>query len=183
MKKVSVVRLDESVQRILGIDPGLAASGWGVVEQKESRVSYVAHGCIETTSGQNHAERLLAIYKEIKSVIKKWKPETGAIESLYFARNAKSAMPVAEASGVLRMAIAEAGIPVYEYNPNEIKKAITGVARAEKSQVQEMTRLILGLEKIPCPDHSADALGAAICCAHSNLYQEGKVNVKRKTKK
>jgi crossover junction endodeoxyribonuclease RuvC len=152
---------------ILGIDPGLAAAGWGLVEKRENRVSYRAHGCIETSSEERHADRLLSIYQQLKLIIKKWQPAAGAIEALYFAKNAKSAMPVAEARGVLCLAMAEAGLSVFEYAPNTIKLAITGIARADKMQVQEMTRLILGLEKIPSPNHAADALGAAICCAHT----------------
>jgi crossover junction endodeoxyribonuclease RuvC len=152
---------------IIGIDPGLASSGWGIVEKKDNRVFYRAHGCIETSPREPHSERLLTIYREIKKVVKKWKPEACAVETLYFARNARSAMPVGEARGVLCMAMAEAGLPVFEYQPNQIKLAVTGVARAEKEQVQEMVRLILGLEAIPRPDHAADALGAAICCANA----------------
>jgi crossover junction endodeoxyribonuclease RuvC len=163
----------------LGIDPGIASSGWGIIELggrgggaiSGSRVNYVAHGCIETDSGTAHSERLLAIYKEIKRVIKKYAPAAGGIETLYFSRNVKSAMPVGEARGVLCMAMAEAGLSVYEYTPNQIKQTITGVATATKEQVQEMVRLILGLEEIPSPNHAADALGAAICCAHNNAFE------------
>jgi crossover junction endodeoxyribonuclease RuvC len=140
-----------------------------VVEKNGNRVRHLSHGCIETSPRQAHAQRLLQIYQHIKAVIAQWGPASGAVETLYFAKNVKSAMPVAEARGVLCMAMAEAGLSVYEYSPATIKLAITGVARAEKTQVQEMTRLILGLEKTPSPNHAADALGAAICCANTAL--------------
>lgn len=153
--------------RILGIDPGLASSGWGLVERKDNRVHYIAHGCIETESQQDHSKRLLLIYKEIKLIIEKFAPKAGAIETLFFSKNVKSAMPVAEARGVLSMAMAEAGLPVFEYSPSTIKISVSGVASADKQQVQEMVRLILGLSEIPRPDHSADALAAAICCANT----------------
>ena len=153
---------------MIGIDPGLARAGWGVIEYRDNRVRCLAHGCIETPAAEARARRLLTIYQEIRRIIKEWRPRAGAIEELYFAKNAKSAMPVAEARGVLCLALAEAGIPVYEYSPNKIKQAISGVGSADKAQVQEMVRLILGLESAPRPDHAADALGAAICHAHYN---------------
>ena len=101
-----------------------------------------------------------------------YQPQEAAIETLYFARNAKSAIPVAEARGVLSMALAEQGLPVREFSPNGIKQAVVGAGKAEKRQIQEMVRLILGLETIPKPDHAADALGAAICCAHALILVE-----------
>ncbi|GHV84156.1 crossover junction endodeoxyribonuclease RuvC [Spirochaetia bacterium] len=158
-----------SRRRIIGIDPGLASSGWGIIELKDNRVLYLTHGCIETAANVSHPLRLLEIYKEIRKVIKKWQPNESAIEKLYFARNAKSAMPVGEARGVLCMALAGEGLPIHELTPNAIKQAVTGVGSAEKMQVQDMTRIILGLTEIPKPDHAADALAAAICAA--NLLQ------------
>ena len=165
--KFRTVLKTTSKRRILGVDPGLASSGWGMIELNDNRVSYLAHGCIETTADIEHSLRLLKIYKEIRKVIKKWQPNESAIEELYFARNAKSAMPVGEARGVLCMALAEQGLPIYEITPNAIKQAVTGVASAEKTQVQDMIRIILGLNEIPKPDHAADALAAAICAAHT----------------
>lgn len=153
-------------RRILGIDPGLASSGWGLIEQRDNRVFHLAHGCIETAPSEAHALRLLSIYRDIKNVIAHWGPEAGAIETLYFAKNVKTALPVSEARGVLCLAMAEGDLPVFEYGPNLIKEAVVGVGSADKRQVQEMTRLILGLAAIPRPDHAADALAAAICCAY-----------------
>jgi crossover junction endodeoxyribonuclease RuvC len=156
-----------SPRRILGVDPGLASSGWGVLEYVGSRLHYIAHGCIETEAGRSRAERLFFIYRSFCKIIDAYKPSESAIEKLYFGKNVTNAMYVAEARGVLSMALARRGIPVKEYNPNAIKQAVVGSASADKRQVQEMVRLILGLKEVPKPDHAADALGAAICCAHS----------------
>ena len=153
-------------RRIIGIDPGLASTGWGVVEYGQSRLSYLAHGCIETAAALPRAERLFAIYTRINDVLDTWTPAEAAMETLYFGRNVSSAIAVAEARGVLSLALAERSLPLRECTPNEIKQAVTGVRKAEKEQVQEMVRLILGLPVIPKPDHAADALGAAICAAH-----------------
>ncbi|MFP3088923.1 crossover junction endodeoxyribonuclease RuvC [Treponema sp. TIM-1] len=158
------------VRRIIGIDPGLAASGWGIVDFDGQRLIYVAHGCIETHPDRSGAERLFCIYKAFCSVLDMYKPGESAIETLYFGRNITSAMPVAEARGVLAMALAEREIPVREFTPRLIKQAVVGRGSADKGQIQEMVRLILGLAAIPTPDHAADALGAAVCCAHSSLF-------------
>jgi crossover junction endodeoxyribonuclease RuvC len=154
-------------RRIIGIDPGLASTGWGVLEYSGNKIQYLAHGCIETKAGLPWGERLFFIFKSIREVLETWKPDESAIETLYFGKNVSSAIPVAEARGVLSVALAEKGLPIAEFTPNEIKRAVVGVTKAEKRQVQEMVRLILGLNDIPRPDHAADALGAAICCAHS----------------
>jgi crossover junction endodeoxyribonuclease RuvC len=156
-----------ALRRILGVDPGLASSGWGVLEYAGSRLHYIAHGCIETEAGRPRAERLFFIYRSFCEIIDAYKPSESAIEELYFGKNVTNAMYVAEARGVLSMALAQRGIPVNEYKPNAIKQAVVGSAKADKKQVQEMVRLILGLKEVPKPDHAADALGAAICCAHS----------------
>jgi crossover junction endodeoxyribonuclease RuvC len=157
--------------RIIGVDPGLASSGWGVVELDDNRVRHLEHGCIETPASEKHALRLLAIYNGIRAVINKWKPVEAAIETLYFAKNARSALPVAEARGVLCMALAEGGLTVREFTPSAIKQAVSGVARADKAQVQEMTRIVLGLDSLPRPDHAADAIAAALCAAHTQAYE------------
>lgn len=154
-------------RRILGIDPGLAAAGWGVLDYAGGRARYLAHGCIETASSLDRSSRLLAIYEGVRAVIGEWRPSESAVEVLFFSRNVTSAIPVAEARGVLCMALAQAGLPVREFAPNAIKQGVCGVATAEKRQVQEMTRVILGLGVIPRPDHAADALAAAICAAYT----------------
>ena len=153
-------------RRIIGVDPGLASTGWGVVEYADGRLRYIAHGCIETGAEKPRGERLNFIYKSFLKVIKKYLPCEAAMENLYFGRNISSAMAVAEARGVLLLALTGQGLPVRELTPNAIKQAVTGVSKADKHQIQEMVRLILGLSEIPRPDHAADALGAAICAGH-----------------
>ena len=155
--------------RIIGIDPGLASTGWGVIDSSRNKLHYIAHGCIETPSTERRGERLLFIYKSLLKVLKTYKPVKASIENLFFSRNASSAMGVAEARGVLFLGLENQGIPVLELTPNAIKKGVVGVTKADKKQVQEMVRLILGLKEIPKPDHAADALAAAMCTAHSKL--------------
>lgn len=163
-----------ALRRILGVDPGLSFAGWGLVEIGGSRIRYIAHGCIETKAGSPRAERLFSIYTAFREVLAAYEPVESAMETLFFARNVSSALPVAEARGVLCMALAERGLQVREFSPNAIKQAVTGTARADKAQVQEMVRFILGLAAIPKPDHAADALAAAICAAnHGIALEEG----------
>jgi crossover junction endodeoxyribonuclease RuvC len=145
----------------------LASTGWGVVVFANQRIRHIAHGCITTKAGCPRAERLFFIYQALREVLDTYNPAESAIELLFFARNVTSAIPVAEARGVVCMALAERGIPVREFTPNAIKQAVVGRGAADKAQVQEMVRIILGLETVPKPDHAADALGAAICAAHS----------------
>ncbi|MDR2629658.1 MAG: crossover junction endodeoxyribonuclease RuvC [Spirochaetaceae bacterium] len=159
------------IRRIIGVDPGLAASGWGIVDFDNQRLIHIAHGCIETRPDRSGSERLFYIYKAFCSVLDMYKPGESAIETLYFGRNITSAMPVAEARGVLAMALAEREIPVREFTPALIKQAVVGRGAADKGQIQEMVRLILGLAVIPTPDHAADALGAAVCCAHLSFLE------------
>ncbi len=153
--------------RILGIDPGLANAGWGVLDLRGNRFSYIAHGSISTESGLPMAVRLRQIFNGIKDVISKYQPEETSIETLYFAKNVKSALPVAEARGVLTLAAVLSDLLVAEYTPLQIKQAVVGNGRADKNQVQQMVKLLLALEKIPKPDHASDALAAAIC--HANM--------------
>jgi crossover junction endodeoxyribonuclease RuvC len=152
-------------RRIIGIDPGLASTGWGVVDYAGGKISPVDHGTIETKADRTLAERLFFIMESIRSVLDKYKPGEAAIENLYFGKNVSSAICVAEARGVISAVLAERGLPIHELTPNAIKKGVTGVSGADKRQVQEMVRAILGLAGIPKPDHAADALGAAICAA------------------
>jgi len=154
-------------RRIIGIDPGLASTGWGIVEYAKSRILYLAHGCIETEAALPRHERLFIIYNQINTVMDTYTPGEAAMETLYFGKNVSSAIAVAEARGVLSLAMAERNLPLAEFTPNQIKQAVVGVRKAEKEQVQKMVALILGLPVIPKPDHAADALGAAICAAHS----------------
>ena len=152
--------------KIIGIDPGLASTGWGVVNCNAGKIHYVSHGIIETKAAMPLAERLLLIMNSLNKIIDLHKPSVSAVEKLYFGSNVSSAIPVAQATGVIFAALAAKKIIVHELRPNVIKKGVTGFSRSEKNQVQEMVRIILGLPEIPKPDHAADALGAAICAAN-----------------
>jgi crossover junction endodeoxyribonuclease RuvC len=157
-------------RRIIGLDPGLASSGWGLIDFDGRHVRYLAYGCIETKADRPLAERLFFICDRIRLVLHTYKPTEAAIETLYFSRNVSSAIPVAQARGVLCMAMAEQGIPVYEFTPNIIKQAVAGRGSANKAEVQAMVRLLLSLDAIPKPDHAADALAAAITSARQFFH-------------
>jgi crossover junction endodeoxyribonuclease RuvC len=152
---------------ILGIDPGLAAIGYGLIAFGNNRFQYLDHGVIHTAADKPMGERLVKIYHGISELIDKFQPHEAAIENLYFARNRKSAISVAQARGVILLALARAGVPFGEYTPLQLKQAVVGRGRGrpDKVQIQEMIRVILGLSTIPKPDHGADALAAAICHA------------------
>lgn len=152
----------------MGIDPGLADLGWGVVEAKDGRLRHLAHGVIRTGKEEGMAHRLLSIAEAIDGLVVEWKPLTVGMENLFFWRNVTSAFPVAEARGAIRLTLARAGVEVLDFSPTAIKQAVVGSSRAEKSQVQEMVRLLLGLQDVPRPDHAADALAAAICRFHNS---------------
>ena len=153
-------------RRILGIDPGLAGTGWGIVAAGDGTIQYIDHGIIQTKADRPRAERLFFILESFRSILDKYKPGEAAIEILFFGKNVSSAIPVAEARGVILAALAEHGLLVFELTPNSIKKGVVGIGKADKKQVQQMVCLILGLNEIPKPDHAADALGAAICAAN-----------------
>ena len=150
---------------ILGIDPGLANTGWGVVEQSGPRNRCVAYGCITTRADEQLAQRLSAIHDGIVSVIERYAPGECAVESVFFGSNAKSAFATGQARGVALLATAASRIPLAEYSPVQIKSAVVGSGTADKQQMQYMVRAILGLDHEPHPDHCADALAAAICHA------------------
>ena len=156
--------------RILGLDPGLADTGWGVVSVAGNSIRYLQHGFIRTAAGLPLANRLHVIFSELQAIIEQWQPHQASIEALFFAKNVSSAMPVAHARGVILLCCSLAQLSVQEYTPPQIKQAVVGTGRAEKLQVQEMVRLILGLKAIPKPDHAADALAAAICHAHMATF-------------
>jgi crossover junction endodeoxyribonuclease RuvC len=138
-----------------------------VVDWAGGRLRYVDHGSIETKADRPRAERLFSIMESIRAVVDAFSPGEAAIETLYFGRNVSSAIPVAEARGVISAVLAERELVIHEFTPNAIKRGVAGVSTADKRQVQEMVRIVLGLEGIPKPDHAADALGAAICAANS----------------
>lgn len=152
----------------MGIDPGLASLGWGIVEARDGRILHLAHGIVETAAGEGMDRRLLAIAFAIEGLVDEWKPSTVGMENLFFWKNVSSAFPVAEARGAIRLTLARAGVEVVDFSPTAIKQAVVGTSRAEKRQVQEMVKLLLGLSDIPKPDHAADALAAAICRYHNS---------------
>ena len=153
--------------RILGIDPGLAAVGWGLIVHPAGGPDAVRWGALHTPAGQATAQRLRHIHDALRDLIAELRPEAIAIEQLFFATNVKTAMAVAQARGVIVLATAESGLDAAEYTPLQIKKAVTGRGGATKPQVQKMVAALLGLREIPRPDHAADALAAALCHAHT----------------
>ena len=160
------------MRRVLGIDPGLASTGWGVIESDGSRYRYVDSGVIRTKPSEKIGDRLTIIYDEVRSIIGRYRPDAAGVEQLYFARNATSGIPVSHARGVVFLALAQAGVATGEYPPQAIKKAIVGVGRADKGQVQELVRILLGLAEIPRPDHASDALATAICHVTTTATEE-----------
>jgi crossover junction endodeoxyribonuclease RuvC len=159
----------KGLRRIIGIDPGLASTGWGVIDCRNGKLRYIDHGSIETKAGCPLAERLFSIFDAVRSVLETYKPSESAVEILYFGKNVSSAIPVAEARGAVFTALAERGLHIWEFRPNAIKLGVTGISNADKKQVQEMVKIILGLPELPKPDHAADALGAAICAGNQRL--------------
>lgn len=153
---------------ILGLDPGTAVTGWGVIERLGDKSRLVAHGTIVTSAKDPPQERLSLIYNGILEVIDTFQPHEAAIEELFGGVNIKTALAVGQARGVLVLACAERGIVAHDYSPLRIKQAVVGYGRASKVQVQQMVKVLLGLSRLPKPDHAADALGVAICHAHSS---------------
>jgi crossover junction endodeoxyribonuclease RuvC len=156
--------------RILGIDPGYAIMGWGIVDMQGNHFTPVAYDSITTSKDMQPVDRLKCIYNELMGIIAEYSPEVASIEELFFNTNTTTAIMVAEARGVAMLACVNSGVEVYEYTPLQIKQALTGHGRAEKKQMQEMVRMFLNLEKVPKPDDTADALAAAICHGHSGTY-------------
>ena len=152
---------------ILGIDPGYAIVGIGVLEYKGNKFRPIEYNAIITKAHTLTSERLKIISDEINVYLDKYNPDAVAIEELFFNNNAKTAIAVAQARGVLIANVTNKGIPIYEYTPLQIKQAITGYGRADKQQMQQMVKMLLNLNAIPKPDDAADALAVAICHAHS----------------
>lgn len=153
---------------ILGIDPGYAIVGYGVIEYKNNHFTVVDYGAILTDAGTPFNIRLEKIYDGLISIIERHRPEAMAIEKLFYNNNAKTVIDVSQARGVIMLAAQKNMVPVFEYTPLQVKQSVVGYGRAEKKQVQEMTRRILALEKVPKPDDTADALAMAICHAHAS---------------
>ena len=154
--------------RILGVDPGFAIVGVGVIDYEGNRFSVVDYGAITTNAGEAMPDRLKKVYDELIEVIDRVKPDAMAIEELFFNSNQKTAINVAQARGVLVLAAKNRGVPIYEYTPLQVKQAVVGYGRAEKNQIQQMVKTILKLERVPKPDDTADALALCVCHAHSS---------------
>jgi crossover junction endodeoxyribonuclease RuvC len=162
----------------LGIDPGIALTGFGIIEEKHDGSLHVVNfGVIRTSADLSQADRLVHLYQRIKSIILLHQPDMGAVEKLFFERNVRTALNVGQARGVALLVMAESGLRIGEYTPLEVKQAVAGYGGADKNQVQQMVKTILDLETIPRPDDAADALAVAICHIHSariqNLYENG----------
>lgn len=153
--------------RILGIDPGYATVGYGIVDYSSCRFTVLGFGAITTKAGEQFSKRLKSIYDDMLYVIDKYKPEALSVERLYFNTNTTTAIDVAQARGVIVLAAESSGIPIFEYTPLQVKQSVTGYGKAEKRQVMEMVKNLLGLSAVPKPDDTADALALAICHAHS----------------
>ena len=152
---------------ILGIDPGFADMGYGIIETSGGRDRCVAYGSLKTTTDMPIAARLASIYDGLAGIIAKYRPERAGIEKLFFSNNAKTAMLVAEARGVIRLCVEQQGLSCLELNPSDVKIAVCGHGAAAKPEVQKMTKVLLGLADVPKPDDAADALAVAIALAHT----------------
>ena len=153
--------------RVLGVDPGTATTGYGVVEETEAGLQALAYGVVTTPAKQPLPERLQTIHRELTRLAREWQPDAAAVEELFFSANVRTAMSVGQARGVVLLALADVGLTVAEYSPLTVKQALTGYGRADKRQMQEMVRMLLNLAEVPRPDDAADALAVAVCHLHS----------------
>ncbi len=153
---------------VIGIDPGLASTGYGIIRNVNGKLKIEGQGLIKTSPHCTQALRLQKIFTELTQIIEEYRPTEAGVETLYFAKNISSALPVAEARGVVLLALAQHHVLVGEHTPNNIKKAVSGVTSASKEQVQEAVRFLLGLKEIPKPHHVADALAVAITHIHAS---------------
>jgi crossover junction endodeoxyribonuclease RuvC len=149
--------------RVLGVDPGVATTGYGLLEGPADEARLVTSGVVTTPSTFSLAERLLAVHNELAALIARYRPQAAAVEELFFGRNARTALAVGHGRGVVLLTLAQAGLEVYEYTPMQVKQAVVGYGRAGKEQVQEMVRMLLRLDAVPQPDDAADAVAVALC--------------------
>ena len=167
--------------RILGIDPGVATIGFGLVETNRAEVHMVTYGAITTPAGLPLSKRLLQIYTDMKELIRQTNPEVISIEELFFNNNITTGIAVAHGRGVILCAAEKCGIPLFEYTPSQVKLAVTGYGKAQKLQVMDMTKRILKLKAVPRPDDAADALALAICHARSRTSRLPIINDVKET--
>ncbi len=164
---------------ILGIDPGYAIVGYGIIDYRNNHFNVIDYGAILTQANTPFNVRLEMIYDQLSDIIDKYNPEAMAIEKLFYNSNAKTVIDVSQARGVIMLAAQKKGVKTFEYTPLQVKQSVVGYGRAEKKQVQEMTRRILALEKVPKPDDTADALAMAICHAHASGSLMQNIRIKR----
>ena len=158
--------------RVLGIDPGTAATGYGIVEEREGSLHAIRFGAITSPASLPFAQRLLRIHRELRTLLTDLRPDCAAVEAVFFARNVQSALRLGQARGVVLLALAEAGIPIHEYSALEVKKAVTSFGQAQKDQVQRMVQMLPRLSEAPQPADAADALAIAICHQHAVRLQD-----------
>lgn len=151
---------------VLGVDPGIAITGYGLVEEDNGSLKTIDYGVVTTPPNMKMSDRLIKIYDSVSHIISLYKPDAVAVEELFFNKNVKTALIVGHARGVAILAAAKKGIPIYEYTPLQVKQAVVGYGRAEKNQVQQMVKLLLRLKEIPKPDDAADALAVSVCHIH-----------------
>ena len=169
---------------ILGIDPGIATTGWGIIKTDfGNKISVKGFGAITTYPKDNFPTRLGKLYKDLNRIIKEFKPGIMAVEELFFAKNTKTALCVGQARGVIILSAVQSGLEVAEYTPLEVKQAIAGYGRADKFQMQGMVKSLLGLKDIPKPDDAADALAVAMCYCHSQKINDSIKNICLERKK
>lgn len=161
-----------SILLILGVDPGIAILGYGLVRYEANKFTVIDYGAITTNAGTPMSKRLTQIYDELSEIIERYKPDAFAVEELFFNKNIKTALTVGHARGVAVLAGSKAGIGIYEYTPLQVKQAVVGYGRAEKQQIQQMVKILLNLREIPKPDDVADALAVAICHGNSSNFSE-----------
>lgn len=154
--------------KILGIDPGMAIVGYGIIETEENNIKLCSSGSIQTSKDSKDEERLLDIFNDISQIIETFKPDCASIEKLFFFKNQKTIIPVAEARGVILAALQKYGIPIYEYTPIEVKQVLTGYGRATKKEVESMVKITLNSDQLPKLDDTVDAIAIAIC--HTRQY-------------
>lgn len=158
--------------RVLGIDPGLAIVGYSIIETDANKIKMLEYGCIKTEAEISTPDRLNIIFNRLNEIIKQYNPEDMAIEELFYNKNVKTVISIGQARGVEVLSGISNGLQIYEYTPLQIKQAVVGYGRAEKKQVQNMVKFILGLNEIPKPDDAADALAVAICHSFSLKFKE-----------
>lgn len=157
--------------RVLGIDPGLATTGWAIIDFVNDKIDVVDFGVISTLKGQEVSVRLVEIYKDIHEILDKFTPEIAGVETLLFTNNIKTAMSVGEARGVVMLSLQQYNLNIYQFSPTQVKSSITGSGRADKRQVQENVKRICNMDELPTPDDAADAIAVAIAC-----YDVSRVN-------